>query len=58
MGKGGTSPESLDVVVNIGTFAATGAPTASISASASTVANNTPVTFTVTASDPDADTLA
>ncbi len=58
VGKGGTSPESLDVVVNIGTFAANGAPTASISASASTVANNTPVTFTVTASDPDADTLA
>ncbi len=58
VGKGGTTPESLDVVVNLGTFAGNRAPTATIAASASTVANNTSVTFTVTASDPDGDTLA
>ncbi len=58
VGKGGTTPESLDVVVNVGTFPGNRAPTASIAYAPSAVSNGAQVTFTVTASDPDGDTLA
>ena len=58
IGKGGTSPESLDVVVNRGPFPGNVAPTVSISSSASNVAVGTPVTFQATASDANSDPLA
>jgi len=56
--KGGTSPESLDVVVHHGTFAGNGAPTVSITPAAPTVAASVTQLFTATASDPDGDVLA
>src|SRR5439155_18221908 len=58
IGKGGTVPESLDVVVNLGTFPGNGAPTLTINASLTSVAVGSPVTFTASASDPNGDTLA
>ncbi|HYG76614.1 MAG TPA: Calx-beta domain-containing protein, partial [Planctomycetota bacterium] len=56
--KGGTTPESIDVVVNKGTWKTDRPPVLSLSASATAVATNTNVTFTATASDPDGDALA
>lgn len=56
--KAGTSPEALDVVVNIGTFAGNLPPTLSLAASATNVATSANVTFTASASDPNGDTLA
>ncbi|MFZ5469075.1 MAG: Ig-like domain-containing protein [Myxococcota bacterium] len=58
VGKGGTTPESLDVVVNRGTFPANGAPVLTLSASDSTPSSGASVTLTATASDPDGDSLA
>lgn len=58
IGKGGTSPESLDLVVNFGPFAANVAPTLALGASSVSVATGTPVTFTATAMDANADALA
>ena len=58
IGKGGTSPESLDVVVNLGTFPGNNAPSLAINASATAVATGSPVAFTAAASDGDGDTLA
>jgi len=58
VGKGGTSPESLDVVVNLGTFAGNGAPSLTINASSTAVAVGAPVTVTASASDPNGDALA
>jgi hypothetical protein len=56
--KGGTTPESLDVVVNFGPFPANHAPTVSISPATVSLGSNGTQTFTATASDPDGDTLA
>jgi len=56
--KGGTTPESLDVVVNRGAFVGNLAPTVSISPATVTLAASVAQTFTATASDPDGDTLA
>jgi hypothetical protein len=56
--KGGTTPESLNVVVNIGSFPGNLPPTVSVTPSATSVAINTAVNFTATASDPNGDTLA
>ncbi len=56
--KAGTTPESLDVAVNLGTFPGNHAPVASIGASATSVAANAVVSFSATASDADGDTLA
>ena len=56
--KGGTSPESLDVAVNLGTFPGNAPPTVSIAASTTSAAPGAAVTFTATASDPNGDTLA
>ena len=53
-----TTPPSLDVVVNLGTFPGNRAPTVALAASTTTPAVNGQVTFTATASDPDGDTLA
>ena len=58
IGKGGTTPESLDVVVNRGPFPGNLPPTVSVSASATTVPSGTAVTFQATASDPNGDALA
>jgi len=58
IGKGGTTPQSLDVVVNMGSFPGNSAPTLDISASATAVPTGTPITFTATASDANGDTLA
>ena len=56
--KNGTSPESIDVVVNLGDFPANLPPVATISASATSIATNGSVTLTASASDPDGDILA
>ncbi len=56
--KGGTTPESLDVVVNFGPFPSNHAPMISISPTTVTLGSNVTQTFTATASDPDSDTLA
>ncbi|OHB76758.1 MAG: hypothetical protein A2Z34_02795, partial [Planctomycetes bacterium RBG_16_59_8] len=58
VGKAGTTPESIDVVVNLGTFPGNGTPTVNLAADATDVGINTAVTLTATASDPDGDTLA
>ncbi|MCZ7644663.1 MAG: PKD domain-containing protein [Planctomycetota bacterium] len=56
--KGGTTPESIDVVVNLGTFSGNSAPTLNLSASATAVGTGITVNFTSGASDPNGDTLA
>jgi len=58
MGKGGTTPESMDVVVNLGSFPTNGAPSLAVSASASAVATGVAVSFAAAAADPDGDTLS
>jgi hypothetical protein len=56
--KAGTSPESLDVVVNFGPFPGNIAPTASISPPSVTVAAGVAQALTTTASDANGDTLS
>lgn len=56
--KGGTTPESLDVVVAFGPFPGNQPPAVSLSASTLTPSTNQAVTFTATVSDPDGDPLA
>ncbi|ATC64072.1 hypothetical protein CMV30_08965 [Nibricoccus aquaticus] len=56
--KTGTSPESLDVVVNIGSFPSNQSPDTTLAASATAVGIDDLVTFTASATDPDGDTLA
>ena len=56
--KGGTTPESLDVVVNFGPFATNQSPTISISPANVSLGSNVTQLFTATATDPDGDTLA
>jgi hypothetical protein len=58
VGKAGSTPEALDVVVNLGTYPGNRPPTVSLSASSTTPATNQAVTLNATASDPDGDTLA
>ena len=58
IGKGGTTPESMEVVVNIGPFTGDQPPTASVNASTLDASISTPVDLTVTASDPDGDALS
>jgi Concanavalin A-like lectin/glucanases superfamily/PKD domain/Carboxypeptidase regulatory-like domain len=53
-----TTPPSMDVVVNLGLFPGNHKPVVSLTPSATTAAINAPLTFTVTASDPDGDSLA
>jgi hypothetical protein len=52
------SPPSMDVVVKLGSFPGNTPPDVSLSASATTVARNAPVTLTATASDVNGDALA
>ncbi|HUS35726.1 MAG TPA: PKD domain-containing protein [Verrucomicrobiae bacterium] len=56
--KGGTTPESLDVVINRGSFPGNVAPTVSISPASVTLNAGVPQTFTAMAADKDGDTLA
>ncbi|MBI5799494.1 MAG: hypothetical protein HZA92_02040 [Verrucomicrobia bacterium] len=56
--KGGTTPESLDVVLNYGPFPGNVAPTVSISPATVTLAAGVAQTFTATASDANGDTLS
>ncbi len=58
IGKGGTSPESLDVVVNLGSFPSNHPPVVDITASATNVSTGESVIFSATANDEDGDTLA
>ncbi|MEK7271203.1 MAG: hypothetical protein AAB215_09725, partial [Planctomycetota bacterium] len=53
--KGGTTPESIDVVVNVGDFAGNRAPAVVVGASAATFADGAAVSFAAAASDPDGD---
>lgn len=56
--KGGTTPESLDVVVNLGSFAGNNSPTLSVDAPTTAEAVGVTLTFTASATDPDGDSLA
>lgn len=58
IGKGGTVPESLDVVVNLGSFPSNQPPQLSITASATNVAVDEGVDFAATATDAEGDALA
>ncbi|MEW5740215.1 MAG: Ig-like domain-containing protein [Myxococcota bacterium] len=58
VGLGGTTPPSLDVVVNLGAFPGNRAPTVTLAASTLSPAVNGTVTFTATATDADGDPLA
>lgn len=58
IGKGGTTPESLDVVVNVGSFPGNLAPTVTVAAGATNVGTGVAVNFTASASDANGDTLA
>ncbi len=58
IGKGGTSPESIDVVINKGTFSTNLVPTIFIVASATNVSSGALVNFTATANDANGDALA
>ena len=58
LGKGGTAPESLDVVVQQGPFPANQPPTLALRASSLTPAPGENVGFTAEAIDPDGDALA
>jgi hypothetical protein len=56
--RAGTTPEAMDVVVNLGQFPGNSLPTVSLAAGATNVAINTPVSFTATANDANGDALA
>ncbi|PCJ51369.1 MAG: hypothetical protein COA79_26465, partial [Planctomycetota bacterium] len=59
IGKGGTTPESIDVVINIGPFPANNAPTYTLTASSTSTTSGTNITFNAaSAIDADGDTLA
>ena len=58
LSQNNTSPPSLDIAYNRGPFPANTAPTATLAASATTIAVGGSVTFTATASDAEGDALA
>lgn len=58
LSKNATTPPSLDIAYNRGPFPGNVAPTATLGASATTIAVNGSVTFTATASDANGDALA
>ena len=58
IGKGGTVPESLDVVVYKGAFPTNLPPTLTLTAPVTTAAIGGILTFSVTANDPNGDALA
>lgn len=53
-----TSPPSLEVQVNLGSFPGNQAPVLSLNPASPVVPASTSITFTATASDPDGDTLS
>ncbi len=53
-----TSPPSMDVVVNMGTFPGNQSPVLALGSDSTAVATGAPVAFTATASDPDSDPLS
>ena len=57
LGKGGTTPESLDIAVRLGSFPGNHAPTVSLAGTASTSIGAS-ASFTATADDVDGDSLA
>lgn len=58
VGKGHTYPESMDVVVNVGSFAANQPPIASVSASTTNASTGQTITFAASATDANGDALA
>ncbi len=56
--KAGTSPESLEIAVQLGTFPSNHPPTVTVGASTANPTLGATVTFTATASDSDGDALA
>jgi hypothetical protein len=56
--KNGTTPESLDIRVNLGQFAGNAAPSVTIDAGPTSTSIGSPLSFSATASDGDGDTLA
>ncbi len=58
LGKGGTSPESVDVAVYRGFFTGNGSPVVSTVSSSIQASVGSPVRLAVSASDPDGDELA
>lgn len=58
IGFGGTTPQSLEVVVNRGSFTNNQPPTVDVTASQGSAAVNTTLTFTAAAVDADGDPLA
>ncbi len=58
VGFGGTVPESLDVVVNRGTFTNNHRPAIEVTANATTASVGATMTFSATATDADGDALA
>lgn len=56
--KSGTTPESLYVVVNLGTFAGNNSPVVTLDAPATTASTGVTLTFNASASDADNDPLA
>ncbi len=57
-GTAGTTPQSMNVVVNRGAFTTNRPPSVTLAGSLSQATVNQQVTFTATATDPDGDTLA
>ena len=58
VGKGGTTPESLDIVVNRGPFPGNLPPAVSLLSGSTTTTPGKAITLEATASDPNNDTLA
>jgi len=58
VGKGHTWPESMDLVVNVGSFPANRPPVATVRAGDANADPGQSVTFTASATDPDGDALA
>lgn len=58
IGKGGTSPESLDVVVNLGSFPSNLPPVLTLTTSGTNANPGGLLSFSALASDPDGDSLA
>ena len=56
--KGGTTPESLDIMVNLGMFPGNATPSVTIDAGPTSTSPGTSLDFSATASDGDGDTLA
>jgi hypothetical protein len=54
----GTTPESLDIRVNLGQFAGNAAPSVTIDAGPTSTSIGSPLSFSATASDGDGDSLA